>query len=102
MSSHPRAAHPASAEAATPTRVTAGESGRARMPWSEVMIHLRLADAVMDFQVTADGAAVQLLSGGQPYSIPVLPGEAGLYPHPDGGYSYRPEPGPAAGEVGGR
>jgi hypothetical protein len=69
------------------------------MPWSEVVTHLRLADAVMDFEVTADGT---LLSGGQPYSIPVLGGGDRPSPHPDGGYSYRPEPGPAAGEVGGR
>src|SRR6266536_6705600 len=42
----------------------------------------RLADTVADFEVTAEGTAVQLLSAGRPYSIPVLPAGAGCWATP--------------------
>ncbi|MFC4498473.1 MULTISPECIES: hypothetical protein [Streptomyces] len=47
------------------------------MPWSEVCVHLQVADRVMEVEVREHGA--QLLKDGEPYSIPITWGEAGIY-----------------------
>lgn len=47
------------------------------MPWSEVCMHLGVADRVMEVEIGEHGA--QLLRDGQPFSSPVTWGEAGIY-----------------------
>ncbi len=59
-----------------------GHRGSKRMPWSEVCIHMGVADQWMNFTVLADGT-VQLFQDGRPFSAPILSSEAGLYDNDD-------------------
>ncbi|MGW0536334.1 hypothetical protein [Streptomyces sp. NPDC003032] len=47
------------------------------MPWSEVCVHMQVADKVMEIQVRVNG--VQLFKDGEPFSFPIGWGEAGVY-----------------------
>lgn len=74
---------------ATPATIYCDEGhvGNKRMPWSEVCMHLGLADSRMDFEVLP-GGMVQLLKDGRPYSAPILAGEAGLYDNHDNDHRF--------------
>jgi hypothetical protein len=64
-----------------------GSEGAHVMPWSEVCVHMGVADKVMGFRVegTPNREMVQLLTpDGTPFSFPITPGEAGLYRDADG------------------
>jgi hypothetical protein len=63
-----------------------GDVVRLRMPWSEVCMHLRIADQVRDVRVLDNGAQI-LNDDGTPYSFPVTHGEAGIYSDADGLYT---------------
>lgn len=54
-----------------------GDRVRMTMPWSEVCMHLRVADTVMEVEVRERGA--QLYKDGRPFSAPITWGEAGIY-----------------------
>ncbi|MFJ4686518.1 hypothetical protein [Streptomyces sp. NPDC088789] len=47
------------------------------LPYSEVCVHMQVADRVMEVEVREHGA--QLLKDGEPYSIPITWGEAGVH-----------------------
>lgn len=47
------------------------------LPYSEVCVHLGVADRVMEVEVREHGA--QLLKDGRPLSFPITWGEAGIY-----------------------
>jgi hypothetical protein len=58
-----------------------GQRVKAKMPWSEVCWHMRVADKEMLVELTAKKPPmVQLfkLDGGR-FSFPILPGEAGIF-----------------------
>lgn len=61
------------------------------MPASEVMIYMGLVDELMEVELLPSGG-VQLFKDGKPYSLPVLPGEAGMYDDHTTGqyYAYAP------------
>lgn len=62
------------------TWIKPGEKGRGMMPWSEVCMHMRVSDTVMEFELLETGEMVQLIAGnGEKFSAPILPGEAGIY-----------------------
>lgn len=64
-----------------------GDEGADTMPWSEVCMHMRIADKVMRFRVVGStgNEMVQLLNeDGTPFSFPITPGEAGLYRNHEG------------------
>jgi hypothetical protein len=64
------------------------EPFRAVCPHSEVCMHMRVAGRVM-WMVLLDGYCVQLLTDGwEPFSIPILDGEAGVYQDAQGSYAY--------------
>jgi len=65
-----------------------GQHGMGRMPCSEVCLQLGVADEVMQFWFLPSGQSVQLLRGGQFFSFPILPGEAGIYRDDDGSHYY--------------
>lgn len=70
-------------------RVVPGQTVEVKLPWSEVVMHLGLADHVRPVRITADGNGAQILTPeGAPVSYPVLPGEAGFYRDADGLYTY--------------
>jgi hypothetical protein len=51
-----------------------------RLPWSEVCMYMRVAETVMDVQLTdAPYPMAQLLKDGRAFSAPVTTGEAGIY-----------------------
>lgn len=67
--------------------VVVGDQWVAEMPYSEVCMHLGVAGKRHRVQLTARG--VQLLNGnGEPISLPVLPGEGGVYYDARGFYRY--------------
>lgn len=77
------------------TEIRVGEEGEAIMPWSEVCMHMRIADKRMRFRVIptrSGGRMVQLMTlDGCEFSAPILLGEAGVYETLDGTmYYYRP------------
>lgn len=50
--------------------------------WSEVMMHMRLADKPIEVALVPDGPehfAVQVYVSGERFSFPILPSEAGFY-----------------------
>ncbi|MFD9815184.1 hypothetical protein [Streptomyces sp. NPDC059080] len=47
------------------------------LPWSEVCVHMQVADRVLEVEVLQDGA--QLHMDGRPYSMAITWGEAGIY-----------------------
>lgn len=54
-----------------------GDVVRVTLPWSEVCMHMRVADRVMDVRVLEHGA--QLLNAdGSNFSFPITHGEAGI------------------------
>lgn len=53
-----------------------GDHFFATMPWSEVCLHLQVADKVMEVEVREHGA--QLIKDGKPFSAPISWGEAGI------------------------
>lgn len=61
------------------------------LPASEVCVHMHVADRVMEVEVQQHGA--QLLKDGEPYSIPITWGEAGIYTDSTTGkpYTYNAE-----------
>ena len=63
--------------------VSAGETVRMELPYSEVCMHMQVAGCVMGvrLQVSDRGyASAQLLrDDGKEYSAPITPGEAGFY-----------------------
>jgi hypothetical protein len=63
-----------------------GDVVKLKLPWSEVCMHMRLADQVRDVRVLPDGAQI-LNEDGTPYSFPVTHGEAGIYRNVDGLYA---------------
>jgi hypothetical protein len=64
-------------------RVTVGETITVTMPWSEVCMHLGIADQHRSVRVLEHGAQV-LNSDGTDYSFPILHGEAGITVTTDG------------------
>lgn len=54
-----------------------GDRFHATMPWSEVCVHMQVADRVMEVEVREHGA--QLLKDERPFSHPITWGEAGIY-----------------------
>lgn len=51
-----------------------------RLPFSEVCVHMRVADKVMGAEIVEDGRAVQLYDdNGNRFSAPITTGEAGIY-----------------------
>lgn len=66
-------------------KVKPGDVVRIQLPWSEVCMHLRVADAVRDVQVLPNGAQI-LNADGTPYSFPITHGEAGIYQDAQGLY----------------
>lgn len=73
----------------TSRNITVGERGITRLPWSEVCVHMKVADAVMGIELVSD-RAVQLYSlpYWEPFSFPILTGEAGVFTGPEGPYFY--------------
>ncbi len=55
-----------------------GDQVRLTMPWSEVVMHLRLADQAVEIEVL-DGGMAQIWRDGRTVSFPVTWGEAGIY-----------------------
>ncbi|MBD0670042.1 hypothetical protein [Streptomyces sp. CBMA156] len=58
-------------------RVKVGQRLKVKLPHSEVCMHMRVADQVMEVEILAE--AVQLYKDGQKFSGPILLGEAGVY-----------------------
>lgn len=67
-------------------RIKPGDVVRLKLPWSEVCMHLRIADQVRDVRVLDDGAQI-LNDDGTPFSFPVTHGEAGIYTDAHGLYA---------------
>lgn len=67
------------------TRVKSGDVVRLKLPWSEVCMHLRVADQERDVRVLDTGAQI-LNEDGTPFSFPITHGEAGIYTDPNGLY----------------
>lgn len=72
----------------TPTRIKPGESGLAKMPYSEVCMSMRVAGHYMSFHFLKNGRSVQLYKDGSPYSGTITIGEAGIYSDDEGYYYY--------------
>ena len=71
--------------------IAVGESGRGLMPWSEVCMHMQIADKVFDFVIVGEKYPMaQLMQNGREYSIPILLGEAGIYRRADNSMYYHP------------
>lgn len=66
-------------------RVETGKRYKSIMPHSEVCIHMRVADKVMEFE-KLERRAVQLFEDGKPFSHPIFPGEAGVMEDEEGFY----------------
>lgn len=66
-------------------RLSVGDEVRVRLPYSEVCMHMRLADQVRTVQVQAHGAQI-LGEDGLPFSFPITHGEAGIYRDAEGLY----------------
>lgn len=47
------------------------------LPYSEVCVHMQVADRVMEVEVREHGA--QIMQDGEPYSMAITWGEAGIY-----------------------
>ncbi|WP_280404770.1 hypothetical protein [Nocardia brasiliensis] len=69
-------------------KLRVGDRVRLTLPCSEVMLHMRLAEQVMEVEVL-DGSMAQLWQGGEKVSFPVTWGEAGIYSDAEyGPYAY--------------
>jgi hypothetical protein len=77
----------------TPRDIVPGDEGVAFMPWSEVMMHMKLAGRLHRFRFSSDGYSVQLMSddGLRDYCGAVTRGEAGIYEN-SGRHFYYPCP----------
>lgn len=73
----------------TTQRVTVGDTIRIRLPWSEVCLHMRVADQIRPVRVSDHGAQI-LNDDGTPFSFPITHGEAGIYHRDDGLYIHPP------------
>jgi hypothetical protein len=71
--------------------VAVGERVLKRMPWSEVCMHMNIADKMMVVEPQANGMAKLMDSFGNPFSAPITCGEAGLYFDENGFYFYPEE-----------
>jgi hypothetical protein len=65
-------------------RVTVGETITVTMPWSEVMIHMRIVDQDRQVMIVDDRLAQVLNDDGSPFSFAVLLSEAGMIRDTDG------------------
>ena len=69
----------------TQTYLKPGQHVSIRLPWSEVCMHMRVADTVMDVELTEGPYPMaQLWKDGRRFSFPVTCGEAGIYRQHDG------------------
>lgn len=71
--------------------VKPGQFFKTVMPHSEVCIHMQVAGKEMLGRLSEDGRSVQLFrpeNSLEPFSFPILPGEAGLYSDQAGFYFY--------------
>jgi hypothetical protein len=74
--------------------VRPGERVKMLMPWSEVCMHMRVHDTVMEVEFILKewpdhtSATAQLYKDGRPFSSPILYGEAGFY-HEGGNDAFR-------------
>jgi hypothetical protein len=62
--------------------VSAGETVRIEIPYSEVCMHMQVAGRVMNVRFehkVGHTACAQLLQDGREFSAPITPGEAGFY-----------------------
>lgn len=66
-------------------RLKVGDVARIQLPWSEVCMHLHVADAVRDVKILEHGAQI-LNQDGTPLSFPITHGEAGIYQDAEGFY----------------
>ncbi len=66
-------------------RVKPGDVIRHRMPWSEVCMHLKVAEQVRSVRVLETGAQI-LNEDGTRYSFAINHGEAGIYRDAQGLY----------------
>lgn len=71
-------------------RVKSGDVVRLQMPWSEVCMHLRVADQVRNVKVHDTSASI-LNEDGTAYTFPVTHGEVGIYSDADGLYIQQEE-----------
>jgi hypothetical protein len=55
-----------------------GDRHAVTLPYSEVCIHMRVAGRTAEVELSRNGRQAQIFMDGQPFSTPVLPGEAGL------------------------
>lgn len=78
--------------ATTKTRILPGETGTAEMPYSEVMMHMRIAGQVWRFRLLASGMVQVQHTDDRHFSFPVTAGEAGVYRDGDGTYFYAVAP----------
>lgn len=71
-------------------RVSPGEKGRSRMPFSEVCVHMGLNGQTKDWKLSeGQWPSVQLLrEDGSPQGGPLLPSEAGIFQDSEGFYYY--------------
>lgn len=70
-------------------RVKPGDVVRVKLPWSEVCMHMHVADQERDVRVLEHGAQI-LNADGTPFSFPITHGEAGIYTDADGLYIQLP------------
>lgn len=61
----------------SPGTVAPAQTLRLELPYSEVMMHMRVAGQIFDVEILAHGMA-QLWKDGRRFSFPVLQGEAGV------------------------
>jgi hypothetical protein len=59
--------------------VRPGEPVEITIAWSEVCMHLGIAGQRRRVEITPGGMAQIYAPNGQPFSLPVTPGEAGIY-----------------------
>lgn len=69
-------------------RVKVGDIGEAVMPYSEVCMHMKVAGRKMLFQIVSERAVQLFSSPMQPFSFPILLGEAGVFEDEKGMYYY--------------
>lgn len=70
-----------------PTRLRVNDIVRLRLPWSEVCIHMKVAEQERNVRVLRGGAQI-LNEDGSNFSFPILHAEAGIYRDIDGFYAF--------------
>lgn len=76
-----------------PTRMQRGAKFLTVLPCSEVVCHLRLAEAVVQVEIVGEYPMAQIFNlEDQPISFPITLGEAGIYSDEFGWYCYPPMP----------